>query len=118
MTVIDLPFPPSLNCLFSDGKHRRMKSKRYELWTSAARAAIYSQAVPPMRSRCDVRLHLSPPTNAEADADNYIKAPLDVLVAAKVIEGDSRKFVRSVLATWTDAPAKKPGGLRIELEAA
>ena len=32
MTVIELPFPVSVNAMFADGKTRRHKSQRYADW--------------------------------------------------------------------------------------
>ena len=119
MTVITLPFPPSLNGLFSNRSGGRNKTARYSRWLADAASALSQQRVEPIKgSRCIVRMFLTPPTEAERDADNYLKAPIDFLVSAGVLEGDSRRFVKGVSSTWTDAPPKKPGALRIELEAA
>lgn len=116
--TLTLPWPPSLNALFSDGRKRRTISKRYEQWIALASGELMIQR--PKRHTGPVRatLMLSPPDNRERDADNYAKAPMDLLVKAGVIEGDSRRYVRSILLAWSDATPAKPGCVTVHLEAA
>lgn len=115
---VTLPWPPSLNGLFCDGKHRRTKSKRYEQWLAVAASELRQQSPAPCFGSCRVRFFLSPPDARARDADNYLKAPMDLLVSAGVLQGDSNRYVRGLTAEWSDETPAKPGSVRICVEPA
>ena len=109
-----LPFPPSVNNLFTQGivrgKVRRFPAKRYKAWRRQAvtclRAAWRSK--PPYAEQVVVRLQLVPPDKRARDADNYAKPVLDALVEARVLVDDSNKHVTAVSPCW-ELPAKQSG---------
>lgn len=116
MTALILPFPPSLNGLFIDGRKRRAISKAYENWLVLAGAAVLQQRPKPVAGPFRLHVVLERPDRRARDLDNYLKAPLDLLVKTGVIEDDSR--AQALTVEWSPAEPKKPGALRLRLEAA
>lgn len=100
--TIWLPFPPSVNNLFSQGivrgKVRRFPSKKYKAWRHEALVRIKAARLPSMAGHVAIRIGLTPPSSARRDVDNYAKAILDALVEARVIADDSQ--VQKLLCTW------------------
>lgn len=90
MIRLELPFPPSTNCLYA-GKGRRYKSKRYEKWISEARYALWNQVFKPVCEKAPLQITyiFGRPDKRVRDAANFIKAVDDLLVSQKVIPDDS-----------------------------
>lgn len=109
-----LPFPPSLNNIFTQGivrgKVRRFPSKRYKAWREEAviriRASWRTRARWPVP--VVVKLELVPPDSRGRDADNFCKPVLDALVESRVLLDDSNKYVKAVIPHWAD-PQKTSG---------
>lgn len=105
MTHLSLPFPPSVNGLFT-GKSRRFKSKSYKEWIKIAKAELDTQRyINAVKREChlgqvNITMHLKAPDNRIRDIDNCIKAVLDFLVAHKVIIADDSRYLRSIFAEW------------------
>lgn len=96
-----MPFPPSVNELFA-GKARRFISPRYKAWAEEADFALLQQKpYTTFDKRVDIVVHLNGGNNF-ADCDNYNKASIDRIVAHGIIEDDSKLFVRSVKAIWSN----------------
>lgn len=119
---LQLPWPPAVNNLFATvkagKKQRRIRTRRYEAWLAEAGACLLTQPWRPIEARAKVSLLLTPPDNRERDADGYLKAPIDLLVKAGVLAGDSMRHVKSATAEWSDSPPAKPGQVIVTLEAA
>ncbi|MCB0252127.1 MAG: RusA family crossover junction endodeoxyribonuclease [Anaerolineae bacterium] len=116
--IYTLPFPPTVNNLFS-GRQKRYTSKTYRRWKAQAGLAILAQkrqqgAAP---DRVSVRIRLTPPDRRQRDAGNYEKAVMDLLVATGIIEDDRAKYVREVTIGWTDE-VRAPGSAIVTLAAA
>lgn len=110
-----LPFPPSVNNLFSQNRAgRRFPSKRYTAWRREAGWALKASKVQPIAGRFSVCLWLTPPTAHRRDADNYFKGVLDLLVSQGIVADDS--LAVSVTAKW-DLTAERTGAL-VELRPA
>lgn len=110
-----LPFPPSVNNLFSQaqmkGKSgrmvtRRFPSKAYKSWRREALVLIKAARLAAYDGPVAVKIALTPPSAARRDADNYLKGPLDALVEMRVLADDSQ--VQKLLAAW-DHAAERPG---------
>ena len=112
--ILTLPFPPAVNNLFATYNNRRIPSRRYKQWLADAASALSEQRWSPASGCVRVSLFLTSPDNRERDADNYLKAPIDFLVKAGVLAGDSRRYVRAVSAEWADLPAK-PGHVAVTI---
>ncbi len=104
MTVIDLPFPPSVNNLFINGKHGRFRSQRYDSWIMEAGNEILrqrpSKVVGPVVLSFEFQEGRD---NRKRDITNLLKAPEDLLVKHGIIQADDGSIVRSVRASWSEA---------------
>lgn len=108
MSVLDsvrlvFPFPPSTNGLFINVRGAgRVRSPGYRKWAADAGWRLQAQRPPKIKGPVNITVLLCPPNKRRADADNRLKAPLDLLVTHGVIEGDDSRYVRSVTARWVD----------------
>ena len=102
-TVLQLPFPPSVNNLFANVLGRgRVPTPEYRAWKKLAAQTIQAQRPRKVLGKVEVTVTVVAPTNHRRDADNCNKACLDALVKAGLIEADDNRFVRRVIAEWAD----------------
>lgn len=103
-TRLWLPFPPSVNNLFTQGlvkgKIRRFPSKGYKAWRCEAVIRILAARPPRFEAPVVVKLELTPRDSRPRDADNYAKPVLDALVEARVLVDDSNRYVSAVIPFW------------------
>lgn len=91
MTLLTLPWPPSVNGYWRSYQGRNILSKAGRAYQQAGAAALAGQQVPQLgTARVQVTLTLYPPDRRRRDVDNYIKAPLDLLTTAGVWDDDSQ----------------------------
>ena len=97
-----IPLPPSLNKLWVPrrGAHRgaRARSPQYRRWAHVAGSEIRAQSPRPVKGAVRVWLLAGPPDKRRRDADNLLKASLDLLVDLDLIGDDSD--VLQVAAAW------------------
>lgn len=113
MTIINLPFPPSVNNLFINGKSGRFRSQKYDSWIMEAGNEILRQR--PSRIAGPVNLVFEFQEGRDGrkrDISNLIKAPEDLLVKHQIIEADDGSIVRSIAAKWTP----EVEGVRVTVE--
>lgn len=113
MKPISLPFPPSTNNLFVNGKRGRFRSAKYESWICEAGNEILRQR--PSKHVGPVNLIFEFQDGYDArkrDISNLIKAPEDLLVSHRIIEADDQFTVRKVTALW----ALGVEGVRVTIE--
>src|SRR4051812_39161667 len=113
MTVINLPFPPSVNNLFINGKSGRFRSQKYDSWIMEAGNEILRQR--PKRIEGPVNLLFEFQEGQDRrprDISNLIKAPEDLLVKHGLIQADDNSIVRSVSAKWS----AEVEGVRVTVE--
>lgn len=97
-----MPFPPSVNNLYGEGKKRRFRTKRYDEWIQYADIAIRQQGpFEKFEGRVDIIVHLGG-GRSDSDCDNFNKAPIDRIVQHGIIEDDSKPYMRSAKAIWDD----------------
>jgi len=98
-----LPFPPSVNNLFSHNKSsgKRFVSDRYKQWRTEAGWALRSQNPQPMTGRVRITIIAIKPDKKRRDIDNIAKAPVDLLVEHSVIEDDSCVDLQTV--AWSSS---------------
>lgn len=102
MTVIELPFPPSVNNLFINGKHGRFRSQRYDSWIMEAGNEILRQRPSKVAGPVALRFEFQEGRDKrKRDVTNLIKAPEDLLVKHQIIEADDGSIVREVNACWS-----------------
>jgi Holliday junction resolvase RusA-like endonuclease len=102
MTQISLPMPPSVNQMYSTVQKRRVKSKVYANWAKEAGLVLNTQHPKPLLGRVSVSIALVAQSNHRQDADNRVKAVLDLLTKHKIIKDDSSEFVREIRVRWMD----------------
>lgn len=98
---IRLPFPPSVNDMYLNNKgagRGRKPSPEYRAWKNQAGWELKAQHAKAVGGIVEVRIDLD--DSRRGDADNRIKAVLDLLVEHRVLRGDSKKFVKRVSAGW------------------
>jgi Holliday junction resolvase RusA-like endonuclease len=113
MTVVNLPFPVSVNAMFSNGRSGRHKSQRYADWEIEAGYALMVQRpkiVPgPVTLHCLVQEGFD---GRKRDISNLIKGPEDLLVKHGIIEADDNRIVREINLKWS----KEVTGIQITIE--
>lgn len=114
-TVIDLPFPPSQNRLHAKAKagHVYLTSQA-RAWQRAAGWEWHAQRrrVEPVRGPYTARIILSS-HGRRGDADNRVKAVLDLLVKLGVTSDD--RLCENASGTWDDTGTVPKGRCRVEL---
>jgi Holliday junction resolvase RusA-like endonuclease len=96
-----LPFPPSSNNLFVNGKKGRFRSPRYEAWITQAGGEIMRQR--PAKYSGPVNLIYEFQEgfdNRKRDLGNLEKATTDILVLHRIIEADDGSIVRKISLAW------------------
>lgn len=85
-----IPAPPSTNALFKNVRGKgRVKTRDYTDWLMTAIAAIRRQKVQKVEGRVNILVGVER-HSVQADIDNRLKATLDALVKAEIIEDDNR----------------------------
>ncbi len=103
MTIIDLPFPPSVNNLFLNGKHGRFRSQKYDSWIMEAGAEIMRQRPSKVAGQVALSFEFQEGRDKrKRDITNLVKAPEDLLVKHGIIEADDGSIVREVFARWNE----------------
>jgi len=88
MFAIDLPLSPSTNNLFANrpGQRGRFPTARYKTWLQAAGWDV--KAAGAIKVSGEIAVTISIPHDYTSDADNRIKAVLDLLVRHELIDDD------------------------------
>jgi Holliday junction resolvase RusA-like endonuclease len=102
-----LPMPPGVNQMYLNrsaaGQKGRMISPVYVAWREEAQASLWTQKpLCHFKGEVAVCMAFGPPKSVAADLDGKIKPVLDFCVRHELIEEDSFKFVRLILASWND----------------
>lgn len=103
-TSFTLPYPVSVNGAFKLHNGRRL-SKEYRAWRDAAGLELRAQKPERHKGKVTVQIDLVAPDRRIRDADNVLKALLDLIVKHGVIEDDSNRFLRTIQIGWADEGA-------------
>lgn len=106
-----LPMPPSANRIWRSGRGRVYRSEEYTDWLETCGWEITGQRKGALLGPVLIDIEVS--SKWRGDVDNRIKPTLDCLVKFGVIEGDSKKIVKSVRAFWSERPID---GIRVKIE--
>ena len=99
-TVVDLPFPVSVNALYANVRNvGRVKTARYKTWLNAARWEVKRQRPEPVRGPYEITV-LVQRKRGRRDLGNLHKCLSDLLVSHGVIEDDSLE--QKVILCWSD----------------
>lgn len=101
--VVRLTMPPSTNNLFLSRGKKRIKTPEYRAWIDENIAAA-TKLKPPTKYPVRVCWTLCGKVNEQRDGANTEKASVDLLVALKVLAGDSLKYVCG--ETWDYKPSE------------
>jgi crossover junction endodeoxyribonuclease RusA len=90
----ELPYPPSVNQYWRRFRGRMVLSKAAQAYRKAVAAAVlehwgYSRRKP-IAAGVAIRLTVHPPDRRRRDLDNVLKAVLDAVVKAGIMEDDSQ----------------------------
>lgn len=97
-----LPFPPSTNNLFVNGRKGRFRSQKYEAWIEEAGWELKRQRLPQLKGAVKLSFEFATPkTRLRRDISNLLKGPEDLLVKHGIIEGDHHEIVRSIRLSWS-----------------
>jgi crossover junction endodeoxyribonuclease RusA len=83
-----LPWPPTVNTYWRNIQGRTIISERGRLYRLAVHKLI--AGAEPMTGRLAIKIAAYPPDKRRRDLDNILKALLDSLTFAQVIEDDSQ----------------------------
>ena len=135
-TVIVLgSIPPSSNNMFPARGTRRFLSAEYKAWREASGFELIGQRPKSVKGLVELLFQFGlPRSGRRIDVSNRVKACEDLLVSHAVIEGDDQRFVRRIIAEWSEdlpgviititplasgkplggrgAPLEQPGALR------
>jgi crossover junction endodeoxyribonuclease RusA len=96
-----LPFPPSVNNLFVNGKNGRFRSPKYESWITQAGNEILRQRPAKITGPVNLIYEFQEgQDNRKRDLGNLEKATTDLLVAHQIIEADDGSIVRKISLAW------------------
>lgn len=91
MTIIKLPYPPSMNTYWRNFRGNTVLSKAGREYKTAVAECVVEQNVPKFGDkRLEVTLFLYPRSKVVTDLDNRLKAVLDGLEEAGVYDNDSQ----------------------------
>lgn len=101
-TELKLPFPPSVNQLYSTNwkTKQRFKSKRYRKWIAEAGICLITQKRNKHPGKVVMTFIVRNPDNRRRDLGNLEKAVSDLLVAHQIIRDDS--FIVCHHMAWSD----------------
>jgi crossover junction endodeoxyribonuclease RusA len=99
-----LPMPPSTNHIWRIIRKRAIKSKEYNEWLAECMNIVADIGRVPSPVSFQMIIH---GCRKNSDLDNRIKAVLDLLVHAGILEGDSVQHVQSLDVRYD--PAKIDG---------
>jgi crossover junction endodeoxyribonuclease RusA len=120
MITLRLPFPPSVNRYWRHPSRgplagRHLISQEGRAYRDAVRLAVLHQrAVHGLEGQLRLTVHAHPPDLRRRDLDNLLKALLDAMAHAGVVEDDSQFFGISI---WRMAPAPPDGHVNVTIEA-
>lgn len=101
MTVVNLPFPVSVNAMFADGKTRRHKSQRYADWIVEASWMLKSQRPMPVPGPVKLIYEVQDGKDGRRrDLANLEKGVTDLLVYFGIIEADHDLILREISMVW------------------
>jgi crossover junction endodeoxyribonuclease RusA len=101
MTTFVLPFPPSVNNLFVNGKFGRFRSQRYDSWILEAGCEIRRQRPSKVAGPVILTYEFQEGHDKrKRDLGNLEKAVSDLLVSHQIIEADDGSIVREIKLKW------------------
>lgn len=102
--TLELPFPPSVNTYWRSFKGRVLLSENGRKYKVSVFEAVLLAGRKRFAGNIKVEIAANQPDNRRRDLDNYLKAPLDALMAAGMYEDDSQ--IVDLRIYWTQEKGK------------
>ena len=113
MTIIKLPYPPSMNMYWRHFRGNNVLSKAGKEYKTAVAECVVAQEIPKFgNKRLEVTLFLYPRSKVVTDLDNRLKAVLDGLEEAGVYDNDGQIDVLMIQR----GEIRKGGGIDVMIE--
>lgn len=113
MTIIKLPYPPSMNTYWRHFRGNTVLSKAGREFKTAVAECVVAQKIPKFGTkRLEVTLFLYPRSKVVTDLDNRLKAVLDGLEEAGVYDNDGQIDVLMIQR----GEQRKGGGVDVMIE--
>ena len=113
MTIIKLPYPPSMNTYWRNFRGNTVLSKAGREFKQAVWACVMEQKIPKFGDkRLEVTLWLYPRSKVVTDLDNRLKAVLDGLEEAGVYDNDGQIDILMIQR----GEIRKGGGVDVMIE--
>ena len=113
MTIIKLPYPPSMNTYWRNFRGNTVLSKAGREYKTAVAECVVEQNVPKFGDkRLEVTLFLYPRSKVVTDLDNRLKAVLDGLEEAGVYSSDGNIDILMIQR----GEIRKGGGVDVMIE--
>ena len=114
MVALFLPYPPTANNLFVNGRKGRFRSPGYEAWQAEVHLRIRRQRPDPIIGAYRADFVFNRPDNRRRDLGNLEKAVMDAIVKAQVVLDDS--LCVDLRLRWSSMPPRRPGSCLVLLE--
>ena len=113
MTIVKLPYPPSMNMYWRHFRGNTVLSKAGKEYKTAVAECVVAQEIPKFGTkRLEVTLFLYPRSKVVTDLDNRLKAVLDGLEEAGVYDNDAQIDVLMIQR----GEQRKGGGVDVMIE--
>ena len=113
MTIVKLPYPPSMNSYWRNFRGNTVLSKAGREYKTAVAECVVAQEIPKFGTkRLEVTLFLYPRSKVVTDLDNRLKAVLDGLEEAGVYDNDGQIDVLMIQR----GQQRKGGGVDVLIE--
>ena len=113
MTIIKLPYPPSMNTYWRNFRGNTVLSKAGREFKQAVWACVMEQKIPKFgNKRLEVTMWLYPRSKVVTDLDNRLKAVLDGLEEAGVYDNDGNIDILMIQR----GEQRKGGGIDVMIE--
>lgn len=114
MIQFNLPYPPTLNNLFKNVRNGRVKTAEYDAWIQAARLLLMAQRPGSQSGSFRATIILGKPDRRRRDIDNTVKAIMDLITKAGVIEDDC--LAQSITVAWAWDTIVPGGSVTVAIE--
>ena len=113
MTIIKLPYPPSMNTYWRNFRGNTVLSKAGREYKTAVAECVVTQEIPKFgNKRLELTLWLYPRSKVVTDLDNRLKAVLDGLEEAGVYDNDGNIDILMIQR----GEQRKGGGVDVMIE--
>lgn len=107
-----LPYPPSVNALFTNRRGGRSRTKAYDAWLYEAGVELLRQGARQLTGPVAVYIDAYLPDKRVRDIDNICKPCLDIATKRSLIDGDDWRTVQYVGVSYQGIDRDNP---RVEL---